>query len=55
MIYITGDIHGSIDIDKLSGKNFAEGKSLTRSDYVIICGDFGMPFPDSDMSVMMNF
>ncbi|MGN0299170.1 MAG: metallophosphoesterase [Lachnospiraceae bacterium] len=42
MIYITGDTHGKIDIHKLNTKNFPIQKSLTRDDYVIICGDFGM-------------
>lgn len=48
MIYITGDIHANIDIGKLSNQNFPEGKTLTRQDYVIICGDFGLPFLPSD-------
>lgn len=39
MIYITGDCHG--DFSKFSTKNFPEQKNLTKSDYVIICGDFG--------------
>ena len=42
MIYITGDIHGRVDISKLNSKNFKEGKTLTKDDYVIICGDFGL-------------
>lgn len=42
MIYVTGDTHGRIDIGKLNTKHFPEGKSLTRDDYVIICGDFGL-------------
>lgn len=41
MIYLTGDTHRSIDIEKLNNKNFPEGKSLTRDDYVIVLGDFG--------------
>lgn len=41
MIFITGDTHGSIDIDKLSTKHFPEQKNLSKNDYVIICGDFG--------------
>lgn len=41
MIYITGDTHGEIDIGKLASKNFPQGNSLTKDDYVIICGDFG--------------
>ena len=48
MIYITGDIHGEIDIRKLSNKHFPEGKALSRQDYVIVCGDFGLPFLPSD-------
>ncbi|MEG2117094.1 MAG: metallophosphoesterase, partial [Clostridia bacterium] len=40
MIYITGDTHGEIDIGKLT--QFAEAnKNLSRSDYMIIAGDFG--------------
>ena len=41
MIYITGDTHGEIDIGKLSSKNFPQGNSLTKDDYVVILGDFG--------------
>lgn len=44
MIYVTGDIHGEIDIKKFNTSKFPEGKDLTREDYVIICGDFGMPW-----------
>lgn len=47
MIYITGDIHGDIDIAKLTSKNFSDGKKLTSSDYVIICGDFGLRWDNS--------
>ena len=41
MIFFTGDTHSSHNIGKLSEENFPEQKTLTRSDYVIICGDFG--------------
>lgn len=47
MIYITGDIHANIDIGKLSSSNFPEGKHLTKKDYVIICGDFGLVWDES--------
>lgn len=43
-IYITGDTHGDIDISKLNGKSFEEGNALTKEDYLIICGDFGLVF-----------
>lgn len=42
MIYLTGDTHIPIDIDKLSMKNFPAQKKLTRNDYVIVLGDFGL-------------
>lgn len=41
MIYITGDTHIPVDIQKLSAKRFPKQKELTKNDYVIICGDFG--------------
>lgn len=41
-IYITGDIHGDMSIRKLGRSSFEEGRSLTRDDYVIILGDFGL-------------
>lgn len=40
MIYCTGDIHGNPE--KLSSENFPEGKELTKDDYIIILGDFGL-------------
>ena len=49
MIYFTGDIHGEIDIEKLSYKNWSESRNLTSDDYLIIMGDFGLPFCDSDV------
>lgn len=42
MIFVTGDTHIPIDISKLNNANFPEQTSLTKSDYVIICGDFGL-------------
>lgn len=42
MIWITGDIHGNHDIQKLSESSFPQQNSMTRDDYVIICGDFGL-------------
>lgn len=39
MIYITGDTHG--DFSRFFHVEFADPNSLTRDDYVIICGDFG--------------
>lgn len=41
MIYITGDTHGDW-MSRLNTHNFPEQKSLSKKDYVIICGDFGL-------------
>lgn len=41
-VFVTGDIHGPIDIAKLGGSSFPLGKTLTKDDYVIIAGDFGL-------------
>lgn len=47
MIYVTGDIHAHIDISKLSSKSFALQKGMTKDDYLIICGDFGLVWDES--------
>lgn len=41
MIYITGDTHIPMDIYKLEDEMFPEQENLTKSDYIIIAGDFG--------------
>ena len=41
MIYVTGDTHANIDIEKLNTTKFPQQKTLTKDDYLIICGDFG--------------
>lgn len=46
MIYITGDTHGSIDIHKLNKRCF-DDSNLTKKDYLIICGDFGLVWDNS--------
>lgn len=40
MIFLTGDTHG--DFKRFSSTNFPEGKELTKDDYVIVLGDFGL-------------
>jgi len=40
MIFITGDTHVPIDMDKLFNNPLLTG-NLTKNDYLIICGDFG--------------
>jgi predicted phosphodiesterase len=42
MIYIFGDTHRNIDVKKINTKNFPEQKKMTKNDYIIIAGDFGL-------------
>ena len=49
-IYMTGDIHGGIDMHKLSKKELKRnGISIKESDFLVILGDFRLPFFDSDL------
>ena len=41
IIYITGDCHCDWG-NKLNSKIFTEQKHMTRDDFVIVCGDFGI-------------
>lgn len=48
-IWVTGDVHGGIDMHKLSRKELKRrGVTLAKGDFLIILGDFGFPFHDSD-------
>ena len=40
-VWITGDTHGDW-INRLNIDSFLEQKEMTKDDYVIICGDFGI-------------
>lgn len=43
MIFVTGDIHGKHEVEqRFSKQYFPRQKELTKDDYVIICGDFGL-------------
>ena len=53
-IYITGDLHGEIDIKKLSFNNWPESRDLTREDVLIITGDFGLPFWPTETFTLNN-
>lgn len=48
VIYITGDTHIPIDIRKLGMPNFGEQSEMTKDDFVIICGDFGGVWDNSN-------
>lgn len=52
-IFVTGDTHSMVDIDKLRYMDFEEktgvnAKELTKDDYVIVCGDFGVLWHTDD-------
>ena len=40
-VYVTGDTHGDW-MNRLKTDSFPEQKEMTKDDYVIICGDFGL-------------
>lgn len=41
-VFVTGNIHGKLDIDKISVENFPAQKDLGENDNLIIVGDFGL-------------
>lgn len=41
-VYVTGDIHGGLDMQKLRDWDLGDG--LTSDDYLIVAGDFGFPW-----------
>lgn len=51
MLYITGDLHATLDLHKLD-KLF---KIETKNDYIIICGDFGMCWTDINQTMLYYF
>ena len=48
MLFITGDIHGTIDIDKVTNffSNEDNTKNLTKQDYLILLGDTSICWDD---------
>lgn len=42
MIFVTGDTHGTIDFNKVRRFAESEGKNLTKNDFLIVAGDFGV-------------
>ena len=50
MIYLFGDLHGMYNLHIFSKENFPEGYFLTKNDFVIILGDFGIPWANRDTS-----
>ncbi|MBQ9057693.1 MAG: metallophosphoesterase [Atopobiaceae bacterium] len=50
MIYLTGGFHGGTFAEKLEEYNTPELYSTSREDFLIIVGDFGLPWPGEDFS-----
>lgn len=57
-IFVTGDTHGGEDIRCLNTSRFKQQYDLTKKDYVIICGDFGLvwnPMFDNEMKYWIDW
>ncbi len=49
MIYLTGDIHGSLEFDRLRPESLlSRGVDCRAGDILFVCGDFGIPWADPD-------
>lgn len=46
-LFLTGDTHGELELNRLSHNRWPESRKLTRDDIVVILGDFGMPWSGS--------
>ena len=46
-LFFTGDTHGSVELKKLSNKNFPLARELTKEDIICICGDGGFMWDES--------
>lgn len=56
MIYLTGDVHGQMDIYKLTKEHWKEQFNLTRNDYLIQLGDLGLLWrKDKTFDYLMDF
>ena len=47
MIHITGDLHAEVDFKKLLNPMWSS--TMNKEDFLIILGDFGLPFQDTDI------
>lgn len=48
MIYLTGDTHIPIDIHKIAASQWSDQMNMSKDDYLIVCGDFGLLFNYSE-------
>lgn len=49
MIYLTGDTHGQLDLEKLTSNKWSEQCNLTKNDYLIILGDVAIRWYDTKL------
>lgn len=54
MIFVTGDCHGDWT-GRFSTHRFPEQKEMTREDFVIVCGDFGIWHDDAAERYWLNW
>ena len=52
MIYITGDTHIPLDISKLNTTHFPQQSEMTKDDFVIVLGDFGLYWQTQDKKTL---
>lgn len=43
-VFVTGDVHGGIDLQKIVDWDAAVGHELGKDDFLIVAGDFGYPW-----------
>ena len=48
MIFVTGDLHGANDIQKLDETHFPDQSEMSKDDFLIISGDFGLVWNNSE-------
>ena len=53
-IFITGDTHGLLGINRLSEEGFPEQYDMTKNDYIIIAGDFGLIFLNDEREFLLR-
>ena len=55
-LFITGDIHGQIDIAKINKRNWPEQFILNRNDYLLQLGDLGLIWQnDKTFKYLLDF
>lgn len=54
MIFLTSDIHGLKNIERLSEENFPEQKSMTKKDFLIVCGDLCAFWDNSESEIQLR-